>query len=238
MNPNEQTDAPENVTDPRLSERDSLDRPFDPAKFKHEKDSLGRWKNLNAGRRRKAAATTGETAATPAETPAPANLPPPDFADIEAAAGAPEAEAEAEPGRTEPAAPTDATLSPAAGGNLLARVLYKITGTITGDHKAAVAKGDEHKAIAGTFAAYLGFRGLALVGGLALGATVLSYLLDDARGESVTDAFKRFLRKKPQPGDGAKRAEPVTAPTTSEPAAPAAPVEVVSTHPANLGTRY
>lgn len=32
-------------------EKDSLNRPYDPAKFSREKDKLGRWKNLNAGRK-------------------------------------------------------------------------------------------------------------------------------------------------------------------------------------------
>ena len=64
-------------SDPLSAERDSLGRPFDPAKFKPEKDTLGRWKNLHAGRggaaRRAAASAAGD--------PPPAN-----FDDIEKAA--------------------------------------------------------------------------------------------------------------------------------------------------------
>lgn len=51
-------------------ELDSLDRPFDPEKFKPEKDSIGRWKNLRGGR----PSSKSETAQKP------------DFSDIEAAA--------------------------------------------------------------------------------------------------------------------------------------------------------
>ena len=45
-------------------ERDSLARPFDPAKFKREKDAVGRWKNLFAGRGGK-----NRAAAAPSDVP-------------------------------------------------------------------------------------------------------------------------------------------------------------------------
>lgn len=63
-------------------ELDSLNRPFDAAKFKREKDSVGRWKNLHAGRR-KASTAPAAGASSPASEPAAAN-----FDDINRAAGA------------------------------------------------------------------------------------------------------------------------------------------------------
>lgn len=196
------------------AEKDSLGRPFDAGKFRPEKDSLGRWKNLNAGRRAKSAGTAPAASLPPVPEVGPDDAPPP-------AAGAPPA---ADPGAGHtppPPAGGDATLSPDAGGNLLARVLYGVTGFLTGDRKAATARGDEHKAISSTFAAFLSFRGIALVGSLALVATVVCYLLDENRGDSIGDALKRRFAKRP--GDGAKRAEPTAAPQTVQPAARPAP---------------
>lgn len=190
------------------AEKDSLGRPFDGAKFRPERDSLGRWKNLNAGRRAKAAPLPPVPEVGPDDAP-----PPP--------AGAPPA---ADPGAAHtppPAAGADATLSPDAGGNLLARVLYGVTGFLTGDRKAATARGEEHKAISSTFAAFLSFRGIALVGSLAIVATVVCYLLDENRGDSIGDALKRRFARRP--GDGAKRAEPTAAPQTVQPAARPSP---------------
>lgn len=54
---------------------DSIDRPFDPAKFVREFDTLGRWKNLNKGGRPKAAGS-GDPATAEA----------PSFADVLAVA--------------------------------------------------------------------------------------------------------------------------------------------------------
>ena len=209
--------APENA--PPAGELDSLKRPYDATKFRPEKDTAGRWKNRNAGRRKAAPGAPAPAAPSgppipeigPEETK-PGGTPPP-----APGAGTPPPPAGA------PGAARDATLAPEAGGNLLARVLYKITGTFTGDHKKAVATGAEHKAIADTFGAFLSFRGIALSGGLAVVATVVAYLLDDSRGESVFDAFKRrFFKAKP--GDTAKRAEPTAAPVTVAATAPARPV--------------
>lgn len=73
------TPPPPPPADPLSAERDSLGRPFDPAKFKPERDSVGRWKNLNAGRKSRAPAGGG--------TPPPADPAPADFSDIERAAG-------------------------------------------------------------------------------------------------------------------------------------------------------
>lgn len=212
------TPAAETPPPAENAERDSLGRLFDPAKFRPEKDSLGRWKNAHAGRRKGGA-----------NTPAPA-APIPEIGPEEAPApggGAPSGEptGDATPPKTD-AARTDATLSPDAGGNLLARVLYGVTGWFTGDRKAAVAKGEEHKAIASTFSAFLSFRGIALVGGLALAATVICYLLDENRGESVGEGFKRrFGKKQPKPGDDAKRVEPLSDPVAVHPVAPARPAQ-------------
>lgn len=61
---------------------DSLRRPFDAAKFRPEKDALGRWKNLRGGRKPGATARPATPAAggTPAATPRPsASYVPPDL---------------------------------------------------------------------------------------------------------------------------------------------------------------
>ena len=208
------TAAPPPADDPRRQELDSLNRPFDPAKFRYEKDSVGRWKNLKGGRKK-----VGAPASTPSAAPVPEIGP----EDAPAPGGAPSPEAT--PGDTTPppapgaAAPrTDATLSPDAGGNMLARLLYGFTGWFTGDRKAAAATGEEHKSIASTFGAYLSFRGVAFVGALALLGTLALYFLDERRSESVGDGFKRRFgsKKTPpgKPGDDAKRAEPTAEPVT------------------------
>jgi hypothetical protein len=67
---------------------DSLGRPFDPVKFRREKDTLGRWKNARAGRK-------GGPAAPPAAGPAsaPKDPTPADFSDVDRAAGTAEGKA-------------------------------------------------------------------------------------------------------------------------------------------------
>lgn len=69
---------------PIVSEVDSLDRPFNAEKFRHEKDKVGRWKNKHAGRKSSKAAKVipREKAAAPAAIAAAA----PDLSDIAKAA--------------------------------------------------------------------------------------------------------------------------------------------------------
>jgi hypothetical protein len=55
---------------PLSSELDSLKRPFDPAKFRPEKDAVGRWKNLRGGRK------PGPTAPRPPRPDTPPTPPP------------------------------------------------------------------------------------------------------------------------------------------------------------------
>ena len=85
--------------DPLSAERDSLGRPFDPAKFKPERDKLGRWKNLHAGR-------GGRAASASAADPAAAN-----FDDIEKLARG----AAAPAGTASPLNPSDEYTQAAAG---------------------------------------------------------------------------------------------------------------------------
>lgn len=83
---------------PGAAETDSLGRPFDPSKFKREKDSLKRWKNLFAGRGGKARAQEKTPEAkTPERAPTPASADVPDVA--------PEPEPAADPAQAAPGAP-------------------------------------------------------------------------------------------------------------------------------------
>lgn len=77
---------------------DALGRPFDPVKFRRERDSLGRWKNARAGRKgaapgparppRPAAPPRPAPAAPAASASAPGSEPPDaDFSDVERIAG-------------------------------------------------------------------------------------------------------------------------------------------------------
>lgn len=52
---------PKKPAAPMSAEKDVHGRAFDPLKFKPEKDKLGRWKNLNAGRKSPAAKPIAET---------------------------------------------------------------------------------------------------------------------------------------------------------------------------------
>jgi len=66
--------------DPLSADRDSLGRPFDPAKFRPEKDTAGRWKNLRAGGPGKRRG--------PAAQSSPGDLAPADFSDVDKASRA------------------------------------------------------------------------------------------------------------------------------------------------------
>jgi hypothetical protein len=193
---------------PADAERDSLGRPFDSAKFKPEKDSLGRWKNRNAGRRGSRPDAPAPAAPLPPvreigpdDPPAPDSPPPPGASAPAGAAAAPSGDAQA---------------SAAHAGKLAARATYAVTGALIRDHKAAKPSPDEHAALADTWTAFFQFRGVALVGVVAVGAAVLCYLLEDGRREPFVEFVKGLFAKKRE-----KRAEPVAPPAPASAPAPA-----------------
>lgn len=84
--------APAPAALPPSPDFDSLGRPFDPVKFRRDKDTLGRWKNARAGRKTPGAASSPASAAA-APTSTPRDPAPADFSDVERAAGSAEGKA-------------------------------------------------------------------------------------------------------------------------------------------------
>lgn len=96
-----------------------------------------------------------------------------------------------------------------------------MTGALIGDHKAATATGSEHANIKAVATAYARARGIKVIGGLAVGLTVLAFLMDDRRRETVLDRVKALFRKKPTAAAEIPVVEVVaTAPTVVEPVKP------------------
>lgn len=224
---------------------DRKGNPFDPARHipkMHPKH--GYWITRSPGRggrkEKPAAPSSSESASLfPADSapshsmppPAPTAAPAPSFDDIEKAAG-PTAPVEGAPGAG--AAPSgDAALPAESSAEIGVRALYAITGVVIGDHKAATAGAAEHKSIVAVATAYIRHRGWTAVGIVAVGGTLLAYLLQDGRREPIADRLKKVFsnlwKKKPQnvtPVEG-ETIEIAPAVVEAKPAAPAAPAEPV-----------
>jgi len=224
---------------------DRKGHPFDQARHIPKMSKAGNWLPRSPGRggKRKglAAPSLSESASLfpEASSPSPSTPPPapaepaaaPSFDDIEKAAG-PVAPAEAAPGAA-PASAGDATLPAESSAEIGVRALYAVTGIAIGDHKAATAGPAEHKNLVAVATAYIRHRGWTAVGLVAVGGTLLAYLLQDGRREPLSDRLKKLFammrKKKPQnvtpiedqPIDITPAVEAKPEPA----AAPAAPVE-------------
>ena len=226
---------PAALTSPAVDvETDSAGVPFDAARHLSKKHpATGRWMP-RGGRKPKSAAPASpasSSASTSSPPPAssgvsPASSTPPadDIPDVAPSDAPADAADNAGPGDAapddQPAGPVrDAALSPKRAGELAARALYKVAGDLSGDRKRAVAKGEEHESIKQTFAAYFEFRGLKLVGGLALAATIIAYLLTDDRSDGIGARVRDWLSKR-----RAGRSSPASSSVIDiDPAAPSAP---------------
>lgn len=130
----------------------------------------------------------------PAQPPQPGPAPIPDVgpSDAPAGNGTPAPGAAPAPGR-------DVNMGHEAAGELAARVVYSVTGAVTGNHKAATATGDEHKNIKSAFAAFFAHRGVAFVGGVALVLVIVAYALGEGRKEGIFGAIRKFTRRNESP---------------------------------------
>ncbi len=206
--------------------RDILNRPFDSAKFRPEKDRTGRWKNLHGGRKPgliTAPKNTATGSTVPATFPGAAPKPP-----------APPAG---------PASPGAAPAAPATDYDATAEA-YLVAFYVATD-SALDAKGEwypddaaEHAPLKTTLAAYLRSRNAAPVAPIyAFAASAIGYVWRRLRRVNTGKALVRYAPtlaawlgfKVEKPAD--------TTPTAGTPAKPgAAPVEAPSTPPAPTAT--
>ncbi|MDR1281262.1 MAG: hypothetical protein LBK99_10635 [Opitutaceae bacterium] len=140
---------------------DSLNRPFDPAKFRPEKDSIGRWKNRNAGRSRKtpAAAPAPFQENAPPSPPASELVIPPEAEDAPSAPGGGDGGDGGGGGET-PAPPAPRVKGDAeTTAEAVCKTVYAGIGIATGHPEEATPSPAEQKAIKEATAAFLSARG-------------------------------------------------------------------------------
>lgn len=229
----------------------TLDRkgtPYDPARhIPKMKAKTGAWMPRGG---RKPAPRPGEIAAAPTPAPAPSPKPGETFGEAYAfpprppipeigpdePAPAPASAAGEKPaGDTaankapEPARPSqDFSLPHETAAELASRATYAVTGVVIGDHKKATATGAEHETLKKGYASFFAHRNLVLVGGFALLAVVVAYLLGEARREEVVGTVKKMFTKKPAPRPVVEiaPAPPASPPPTPPEGVRRAPVEM------------
>jgi hypothetical protein len=203
--------APASTASPSPVAPGTLDRkgtPYDPARhIPKMKESTGGWMPRGGRKPNPPAANAGTGATAPAPTPPPAPaapLPPipevgPSDAPTAAASPAQGEQPTGEPAPARPAGP-DVTVAHETAAELAARATYAVTGAVIGDHKKATATGAEHESLKKGYASFFAYRNIVLVGGIALAAVVIAYLLGEARREEVVGTVKKlFAKKKPDP---------------------------------------
>ncbi|EIP96801.1 hypothetical protein OpiT1DRAFT_01226 [Opitutaceae bacterium TAV1] len=170
-----------------------------------------------------ATSETGETAtaSAPFSPPAGSGKTQPDFSDFEEAAAAADGDGGDSPGPGGGNAPEnegkgrgDAKSSPDDLARLATKTLYMTTGRVIGDMKAAKPPADQEKALLEMLEAFFRWRGIQVVGWLALGVGLLSYLLRDEIFAAVS------AKRKGEPRNVTPRPIP---PPASQPAPPPAP---------------
>lgn len=120
----------------------------------------------------------------------------------------------------------DVTVTHEAAAELAARATYAVTALAIGDHKKATAGGAEHDTLKAGYASYFAHRGIVLVGGVALAAVLVCYLLGEARREEVVGTVKRWFG-----GLGAKKAPNVASAPAAAQSAASAVVDIEPAQP-------
>ncbi|AHF94456.1 hypothetical protein OPIT5_16655 [Opitutaceae bacterium TAV5] len=187
-------------------EVDSLNRPFDPTKFRHEKDSLGRWKNLFAGRKGK----KGKTPGTETQPPPPASFIPdvdpsplPDDSDDDAADDSTASDTPAD----------DGALAPEDAAEVFANAVYTATGFATGEHEEAQPPPGAHRNLKRTIAAKVRASDVQIVGWVAVAFAVLAYLLTVFRKPKTAAQVRAWMKCEP----AEKTVSPAAPPRQVEP---------------------
>ena len=208
--------APDSATS--APEVDSLNRPFDAAKFRPEKDSLGRWKNLRGGRKPRAASQNPPADLPPAENAWSAA----DRADAANATPAAETEtASAETPRASARA-ADAVDRADDAAEVVCRAVYTGAGVVFDAPEDCDPKPAEHENMRKAVAAYNRAKGWAFGAGVGLLLVFAAYLLRTLRKPGPSKNFRAWVsdvrasRAKPvQPETPAGGVQPAPGPVVT-----------------------